>query len=167
MTNNYLRHPAFADYPVVGVNWKQAVEFSNWRTDRVNELLLEENGFIVRDAKYGLDAGETFNTQTYLNSPTLSYGGNDSITRQSKSTQSRIKRNKDSTDIYIQRKDGILLPAYRLPTEAEWEYAALGLVGIRNYNVYRGRKKISLGGSIYSFRKKKIQRRSISKFQTR
>ena len=47
MTNNYLRHPAFADYPVVGVSWKQAVEFSNWRTDRVNEQILEEKGFIT------------------------------------------------------------------------------------------------------------------------
>jgi len=28
MTNNYLRHPAYANYPVVGVNWIQAVEFS-------------------------------------------------------------------------------------------------------------------------------------------
>jgi formylglycine-generating enzyme required for sulfatase activity len=43
MTNNYLRHPAYArSYPVVGVNWIQAVEFSKWRTDRVNEAILEK-----------------------------------------------------------------------------------------------------------------------------
>ena len=26
MTNNYLRHPAYAEYPVVGVNWIQATQ---------------------------------------------------------------------------------------------------------------------------------------------
>lgn len=29
---NYFWHPAFDDYPVVGVNWKQARAFCNWRT---------------------------------------------------------------------------------------------------------------------------------------
>ena len=165
MTNNYLRHPAFADYPVVGVTWLQAVEFSNWRTDRVNELILEEEGFTTRNARYGVEAGETFNTQTYLNSPSQTYGGNDSITKGGRSTQARMKRNKDSSNIYVQRKDGLLLPGYRLPTEAEWEYAALGLVGLRDYNVYRGRKKYPWEGQYTRSGTRKTQGDQLANFK--
>ena len=146
MTNNYLRHPAYANYPVVGVSWVQAVEFSNWRSDRVNEFILEEEGFTSRNARYDVKPGETFSTETYLNAPTQAYGGNDSITRGGKRSEQLAKRNEDSTNLYVQRKDGLLMPSYRLPTEAEWEYAALGLVGLRNYNVYRGRKKYPWDG---------------------
>ena len=32
MTRNYFWHPAYDDYPVVGVNWKMAKAFSHWRT---------------------------------------------------------------------------------------------------------------------------------------
>lgn len=32
MTRNYFWHPAFDDYPVVGVNWKMAKAFCYWRT---------------------------------------------------------------------------------------------------------------------------------------
>ncbi len=31
MTRNYFWHPAFDDYPVVGINWKMAKAFSYWR----------------------------------------------------------------------------------------------------------------------------------------
>ena len=51
MTNNYLRHPAYANYPVVGVNWIQAVEFSKWRTDRVNEKTLEDAKYLKKMLK--------------------------------------------------------------------------------------------------------------------
>jgi len=36
LTYRYFSHPAFEDYPVVGVNWNQARAFCNWRT-RLNE----------------------------------------------------------------------------------------------------------------------------------
>lgn len=145
MTNNYLRHPAYANYPVVGVSWIQAVEFSKWRTDRVNESLLEKEGFTQKGARYNSEAGETFNTETYLNVPTQVYGGDEERLRGGKNADRFVNtRGGDDTEesgLYVQRKHGVLLPEYRLPTEVEWEYAALSLVGIRNYNAYRGRKK--------------------------
>ena len=146
MTENYLRHPAYANYPVVGVSWIQAVEYANWRSNRVNELILEEQGFTARGARFDVDASSTFDTETYLNAPTLTYGGSDSLARGGKSSERRMKQN-DSTNIFVQRSDGVLLPNYRLPTEAEWEYAALGLTELRSYNVYRGRKKYPWDGS--------------------
>jgi hypothetical protein len=63
---NYLRHPAYASYPVVGVNWIQAVEFSKWRTDRVNEAILEKNGYLKRVLKQTTSAESSFSTETYL-----------------------------------------------------------------------------------------------------
>jgi sulfatase modifying factor 1 len=64
----YLRHPAFQDYPVVGVSWVQANAYCAWRTERA-------------------------------------------------------------------RENGTLQQPFRLPTEAEWEYAALGLQGNLNKDI--------------------------------
>jgi formylglycine-generating enzyme len=64
MSKKYYNHPAFGNYPVVGVTWKQATVFCEWRTHYLNSFL---------DSK-------------------------------KKSTESD----------------------FRLPTEAQWEYAARG-----------------------------------------
>jgi sulfatase modifying factor 1 len=39
MTKRYFSHPAFGNYPVVGVNWKQATAFGEWRTHYLNAWL--------------------------------------------------------------------------------------------------------------------------------
>mgnify|MGYP000411587293 CR=1 FL=1 len=119
MTNNYLRHPAYAEYPVVGVNWVQATQFAEWRTDRVNEAMLEREGYLAEDVKYRAMNGEiggAFSTESYLNNPKSVYGGQiDTLVG---------KKQKDSVPTFAKRSSGVIMPAYRLPTETEWEYAA-------------------------------------------
>ncbi|MES2862805.1 MAG: gliding motility lipoprotein GldJ [Bacteroidota bacterium] len=155
MTNNYLRHPAYANYPVVGVNWIQATEFCEWRTNRVNENILEKEGYLKKGNKISADvtAESNFDTESYINSPSKTFAGNEEIVLKkpmgSKSSGRRPAKGATATDggssepknVYAQRSSGLILPEYRLPTEAEWEYAALALVGNREYNIYKGQKK--------------------------
>lgn len=112
----YLRHPAYRDYPVVGVNWLQANDFCAWRTDRVNEFIMIREGII--------DHAPTPSDQDYFNTDTYLQGKWTGVV---KTPLPSLDPNVPERQVRME--DGILLPKYRLPTEAEWEYAAYSLIG--------------------------------------
>ena len=49
MTNMYFWHPAYDEYPLVGVSWKQARAFCIWRTQLLNTYLKKRGTSIVQD----------------------------------------------------------------------------------------------------------------------
>ena len=100
-------------------------------------------------------------------SPSKTFAGNEEIVLKKQMGQKSGRRapkgataadgsTSEAKNVYAQRSSGIILPEYRLPTEAEWEYAALALVGNREYNHLQRSKEIPLERTIHTFWKKTI-----------
>ncbi len=119
----YFRHPGFNNYPVVGVSWQQATDFCLWRSDRVNEGVLLEKGYINKQGLQGQQGSNNFTTKSYLLDLYQTAPG-----KTATSKKNPLKTPQGQPRTKISMEDGLLMPNYRLPFEAEWEYAAYGLI---------------------------------------
>ena len=79
MTTYYLRHPAYGEYPVVGVSWIQATDYARWRTNIVQEKTLRDFKYLSKDSEYMSDASNNFSKDTYVSSPSSTFGGSEEI----------------------------------------------------------------------------------------
>ncbi len=114
--DQYLRYPGFRMYPVVGVSWLQASDYCKWRTRVVNNALFEEHS---GGSSKGLK---------------LSLGKKKKGAEGAETAPASAGR--------LQIETGYVLPDYRLPTEAEWEYAAKAMIGTQYVDENQSNQRI-------------------------
>jgi sulfatase modifying factor 1 len=170
LTQNYFRHPAYADYPVVGITWLQANEYCKWRTNAVNLKKLIDKGFI----KNIFESDSTrnfFDTDRFLSDSERLFEGDTTIYKRGVKTRSIRKKgsSQPGKNAFQGRKitqaDGILQQKFRLPTEAEWEFAAKAVIENREYNIVRGRKKYAWDGKYTRSKETKYRGDQLANFK--
>jgi formylglycine-generating enzyme required for sulfatase activity len=125
----YTSHPAYALYPVTGVNWQQAMEYCAWRTDRLNEAICIQIGGLQMEKEFQYCTEEnTFNTEAFLNGQ-FEFAKHINKHKAYFHLAGKSYRNRQDS-LYTQRwrksNNVELFPSLlyggRLPTEEEWEY---------------------------------------------
>lgn len=169
LSENYLRHPAYADYPVVGVSWLQANEYCKWRTNIVNLKTLIDKGNLKNI--FDIDTiSNFFDTDVFLANDSKLFNGDTTVYKRGvgrtirKRGQARPSRNAFQGR-KISKADGILTQRFRLPTEAEWEFAAKANVENREYNNIRGRKKYAWNGKYTRAKSKRNKGDQLANFK--
>lgn len=172
LSENYLRHPAYSDYPVVGVSWIQAVQYCKWRTSAVNLKALIDRG--VLDNVLAADTIRNFfDTDLYLEDPYRLFNGDSAVYKRGLPSNKIRKKGEPRpprgafTGRHVSAQDGILTQKFRLPTEAEWEYAAKALNENREYNNIRGRKKYAWNGKYTRDRSTRYKGDQLANFKQR
>jgi len=172
LSESYLRHPAYSDYPVVGVSWIQAVQYCKWRTSAVNLKKLIDKG-VLSNVLENDTIRNFFDTALYLENPYKLFDGDSTVYKRGLPDYKARKKGaprpaKGSfTGRQVTSQDGILSQKFRLPTEVEWEYAAKATSGNREYNNIRGRKKYAWDGKFTRDKSKRYKGDQLANFKQR
>lgn len=73
----YYRHPAYKDYPVVGISYEQAIAFCKWRTERVKTFLTRKKDFSNHNFEYRLPTKAEWENLAETSSFVLNNNGKD------------------------------------------------------------------------------------------
>ncbi len=169
LSENYFRNPAYSEYPVVGVSWLQANEYCKWRTNAVNLKKLIDKGNL-KNIFENDTISNFFDTDVFLVDDSKLFEGDTTIYKRGVGRTIRKRGDpRPSRNAFQGRKitkaDGILTQRFRLPTEAEWEFAAKANIENREYNNIRGRKKYAWNGKYTRAKNKRNKGDQLANFK--